>query len=129
MSNEALKAALEADPSLRIAILFGSMARDSAGSGSDVDLAVAADCPLDSQAKMALIETVSSLTGRPVDIVDLRSIGEPLLGQVLCKGQRLLVRDKGLLAGLMKRHLFDSADFLPYRQRMLAERRQAWIGQ
>ena len=30
--------------------------------------------------------------------------------------------------GLSKRHLFDQADYLPYRNRILAERRQAWIG-
>ena len=26
------------------------------------------------------------------------------------------------------RHLFDAADFLPYVERLLAERRRAWIG-
>lgn len=31
-------------------------------------------------------------------------------------------------AALLSRHLFDAADFLPYRNRILAERRQAWIG-
>lgn len=113
---------------MRIAILFGSMAGGGVDSESDLDLAVAADRPLDSGTRMALIDALSPRIGRPVDLVDLRTAGEPLLGQILCKGKLLLVRDTSLLAELMKRHVFDSADFLPYRRRLLAERRQAWIG-
>ena len=31
-------------------------------------------------------------------------------------------------AALIRRHLFDAADFQPYVDRILRERRQAWIG-
>mgnify|MGYP001406658797 CR=1 FL=1 len=34
----------------------------------------------------------------------------------------------GACAELLRRHLFDAADFLPYVERLLAERRRAWIG-
>lgn len=128
MDSEALKAYLATQPSLRLAILYGSLATGAARPDSDVDLAVAGERRLDAGDRTALIDGVGLATGRPVDLVDLRAVGEPLLGQILHHGKRLLVRDELLLAELIKRHLFDSEDFLPYRRRILAERRRAWIG-
>ena len=61
-----------------------------------------------------------------MDLVDLHTAGEPLLGQVF-KGQRLL-GSTTLYAQLLSRHLIDSADFLPLQQRILKERRDAWLG-
>lgn len=79
------------------------------------------------ETKMALIGDLSQVVGRPVDLIDLRVAGEPILGQILKHGVRLLGSDADY-AELIKRHLFDEADFMPYRRRILAERRQAWIG-
>lgn len=52
---------------------------------------------------------------------------EPLLGQILTHGRRVVGSDAER-AELIRRHLFDVADFLPYVERMLHERRRAWIG-
>lgn len=65
--------------------------------------------------------------GRPVDLVDLRVVGEPLLDQILGHGLRLLGDDEAL-ARLLSRHWLEEADFMPYRRRILAQRRQAWTG-
>jgi hypothetical protein len=62
--------------------------------------------------------------GRPIDLVDLHTAGEPLLGEVL-KGRRLLGSDTSY-ARLITRHLLDAADFLPYRERILSERGKQW---
>ncbi len=110
-----------------MAILFGSLAKDIATQRIDLDLAVWMDTALSVEAKMALIEALSQAIGRPVDLVDLGVTGEPLLGQILKHGVRLLGNDTGY-AGFIKRHLFEEVDFIPYRRRILAERRQAWIG-
>jgi predicted nucleotidyltransferase len=112
---------------IRLAILFGSLAKGRATPGSDLDLAVLMDAPLSAETKMALIGDLSQAIGRPVDLIDLRVTGESILGQVLKHGVRLLGSDTDY-AELLKRHLFDEADFMPYRRRILAERRQAWIG-
>lgn len=69
----------------------------------------------------------SQATGLPVDLIDLKHAGEPLQGQILKNGTRLLGDDTDYAAPL-SRHLFDAADFPPYRSRIPAERRQAWIG-
>lgn len=114
-------------PRLRAAYLFGSLASGKARPDSDLDIAVLASSPLTQEEKLALIGELATLTGRPVDLVDLATVGEPLLGQVLLHGRRLLGSDLEH-AWLIRRHVFEQADFVPYRNRILAERRRAWIG-
>ena len=112
-------------PQLRLAILFGSVATGSATYNSDIDLGLLADKPLSAELKLDLMQQLGVACGRPVDIVDLRTAGEPILGEVL-KGRRLL-GDSTTYAQLLSRHLIDAADFLPLQRRILAERREAWM--
>ena len=122
-----LMAALRVHSGIRLAILFGSLAEEREKPDSDLDLAVDAGHPLTVGEKTALIESLAFHTGRPVDLVDLRITGEPLLGQIL-RHCVLIQGSKSDHAALITRHLIDQADFLPYRNRILAERRQRWIG-
>ena len=124
--NNRIQQVLAQHGGIRMAILFGSLAKAQATPQSDLDLAIQMDAPLTAEAKMALIGELSQAIGRPVDLIDLRVAGEPLLGQILKHGARLLGSDSDY-AELLKRHLFEEADFMPYRRRILAERRQAWI--
>jgi predicted nucleotidyltransferase len=125
--NNRIQQVLAGHDDIRMAILFGSLAGGRATPQSDLDLAVLMDAPLSAETKMTLIGDLSQAIGRPVDLIDLRVAGEPLLGQILKHGVRLLGSDSDY-AELLKRHLFEEADFMPYRRRILAERRQAWIG-
>jgi len=122
-----LKATLREHGGVRLAILFGSRSTGLARPNSDLDVAVQMAAPLNADDKIALIEALAAATGLPVDLVDLKPVGEPLLGQILKNGIRLIGSDADY-AALLTRHLFDAADFLPYRNRILAERRRAWIG-
>ena len=122
-----LSAVLSAFPQIELAVLFGSVARGGERPGSDIDIAVAARRALSITEKIALVEALALRTGRPIDLVDLRTVSEPLLGQVLRHGRRLLGSDRAY-GELISRHLFEQADFMPYRARVLAERRAAWIG-
>lgn len=122
-----LREILESHPGIRQAVVFGSVASGKAGPDSDLDIAVEAEHPLDAAERMRLIGELAAATGRPVDLIDLKTAGEPLLGQILQHGRRILGSDTDY-AALIRRHLFDVEDFLPYVQRMLHERRQAWIG-
>ena len=115
-------------PQIKLGILFGSVGRRQARADSDLDLAIAADGPLDVSEKMALIEALAQLTSRPVDLVDMQLAGGLLLQEILTKGKRIYNTDSHLHAELIKRMLFNEADFMPYRDRILAERRKAWIG-
>jgi predicted nucleotidyltransferase len=112
-------------PQFELAILFGSQARGDATGESDIDLALLSDAPISSSLKLELIELIGARFGRPVDIVDLYYAAEPILGQVF-KGKRLLGAD-ATYANLLTKHLINTADFVPLQQRILTERRNAWI--
>ena len=43
--------------------------------------------------KMAIIASLAEATGCPIDLVDLRRVGEPLMGQILTHGWRLMGSD------------------------------------
>lgn len=122
-----IKQVLDRHPIIRLAVLFGSLAKGTAGRDSDLDLAIDVDRPLEEHEKMQLIAELAEALGRPVDLVDIFSVGEPLLGQIVTRGKRIL-GDNTRYALLLSKHLFDQADFMPYRSRILKERRQAWIG-
>lgn len=123
--NQQLHDILANYPQIELAILFGSLANGQATPQSDLDLAVQADKPLDVDLKMALIGDLAEAFGRPVDLVDLRTAGEPLMGQIF-KGRRILGSTTAY-GKLLAKHLRDVADFLPYRERILKQRRDAWI--
>ncbi|MDQ6954590.1 MAG: nucleotidyltransferase domain-containing protein [Mariprofundaceae bacterium] len=118
---------LQQHPEIKQAILFGSLARNCAHAESDVDLAIALENVLDSEDKQRFLEDIGVLMGRPVDLVDLKTVGEPLLGQILQHGKRLVGND-AMYGDLLSKHAFLEVDFIPLRQRILDERRLAWIG-
>jgi predicted nucleotidyltransferase len=125
--RERIRSVLERHPEIRIALLFGSLAAGKERRNSDLDLAVAAGEPLGAQQKAALIEELAQVTGRAVDVVDLRTAAGLVLKNALTTGVRLRVTDHALLAELVKRMWFDEADFEPYRRRILEARRKQWI--
>ena len=114
------------EPDIDLAVVFGSAATGQMRPDSDVDVAVLARAPLSAERKRALIATLATEVGRPIDLVDLRTAGVALTGVIIRTGKRLLCRGSRVWAGLLARNLLDSADFLPYRERILARRRQAW---
>lgn len=127
-AQEVIRPVLERHPEIRIALLFGSLAAGKGRRDSDLDLAVAAAQPLSADQKTALIAELAQATGRPVDLVDLRTAAGLVLKEALTTGLRLRVTDNALLAELVKKMWFDEADFQPYRRRILEARRKQWIG-
>ncbi len=117
---------LSRDADIDLAILFGSVATGCERADSDIDLAVLTRAPLTAERKHALTASIADAAGRPVDLVDLHTAGVGLTGIILRTGKRLVCRQPRIWAELLARNLVDSADFLPYRERILTERRQAW---
>ena len=93
---------------------------------SDLDLAVLGKTPLSANEKIELIAALAQQVGRPIDLVDLYEGPQPLLGQVIRDGRRILGTDSAF-AALITRNLLDQADFVPLQNRILAERREAWL--
>jgi len=112
-------------PQFKLAILFGSQVTGNVTAESDIDLALLSNAPISSSLKLELVEQIGARFGRPVDIVDLFYAAEPVLGQVF-KGKRLL-GDDATYARLLTKHLINTADFVPLQQRILTQRRNAWI--
>jgi hypothetical protein len=69
---------------------------------------------------------IALATGRPVDLVDLRSAGVVLRREILRRGRTLVERDPALRAHLIVRMLGDVEDLLPYVERIHRERRERW---
>jgi uncharacterized protein len=120
-----IQTVLNTHSEIQLAYVFGSIAKATSTPTSDLDIAIQTATPLGVHAKIQLIEELAAATGRAVDLIDLRTAGEPLLGEILRDGIRL-TGSNSAHAETINRHLFDSADFLPYVRRMLAERRQRW---
>ncbi len=125
--TDQLRSALADFPGLELVLLFGSLGSGQARPDSDVDIAVQADHSLSAQERMELIDTVFQTLKRPVDLVDLRTAGEPTRGQVVRHGRRVL-GSSAAHGRLIYTQLVDQADFGPLRRRILEERRMAWTG-
>lgn len=98
-------------------ISTASVAAKNARADSDVDVAALAETPLDAGRKIRLISDIAPATGRPVDLIDLATVGAPLLGQILRHGVRIH-GDAALHAQWVTRHIFNNEDFMPYVKRM-----------
>lgn len=87
---DSLREALSPFPYLDLAVVFGSMAVGAESPNSDLDIAVQARQPLSSDQKMVLMEALALVVNRPVDLIDLRMAGQPLLHEIVSKGQQIL---------------------------------------
>ena len=112
---------------VEVAWLFGSLAQGRERPGSDLDVAVLGERPLSATDKKQLIERLARVSGRPVDLIDLQATRGPIVGRTLQDGTPLFCDDTVLYAELIKRWWFDQADWLPYRRRILKDRRERWM--
>ena len=83
--SDALVRVLDREPGLRLAVLFGSAARETTHAGSDVDVGVAG-IPVSRLA--ALESALSRAVGRPVDLVDLTTAPPLLRFEIARDGRR-----------------------------------------
>jgi predicted nucleotidyltransferase len=125
MSTEILTA-LQLIDGLELAVIFGSVAQGKARTDSDLDIAVRYAAPLDADEKLTLIRALGVASGRPVDLIDLRTAGPIVARQALTLGKRIFGTDTDF-ASQLSRTLIDYADFAPLIERTLRERREAWM--
>lgn len=98
-----LTASLAAYEDVVVAIAFGSAVKGGLGPDSDVDVAVLTDPALAPERAGALIADLGAASGRPVDLVDLRTAGVLITREALTHGRRLTCRDRGALAAILSR--------------------------
>ena len=114
-------------PDIEFACVFGSFAQSRQTPASDIDVAVAAQAPIDLDRRLALNDEVASATGRPVDLVDLHRAGPLLLTQALTKGKRVVKRDSRVLARLLVKMWYLNADLMPLVRMIQDTRRKRFL--
>ena len=92
--NKQYKQLLANENSVQLAIIFGSIAMGKETPESDLDIAILEAKPMSIRRKYRLIEKLALKTGRSIDLIDLHTVGEPLLGQILKYGQRIKNNDQ-----------------------------------
>ena len=117
---------LSSQEDIVVGIAFGSLAVGQARPHSDVDIAVLGLTPLSADRKAELIRALAAVTGRPVDLIDLRTAGVAARRAAIRGGRRLVCKDRRAYDALVSKMMTDAEDFLPYRERMLRERLTAW---
>ena len=113
-------------PDIRFAVLFGSMAQATERPDSDIDVAVQADKQLTADERIAVTEALALAFNRPVDLIDLRTAGQPLLDQIVSNGIQVL-GPRRYWGELIFRNIMENEDFVPYQKRILEGRRRAWM--
>jgi predicted nucleotidyltransferase len=111
---------------VRLAILFGSAARDAMHAGSDIDLAVALTDG-GPEKMLSLGTELSALGGREVDLLDLTDLHGFILREVLTQGVLLVRRDGSLYESLIRRMLFEESDWLPIKRAAMKEQLESFL--
>lgn len=100
-------------PAILVCLLFGSAAEDRHLEGSDVDVAVAGDRPLDEETTDDLRAQLEGQLSSEIDLLDLQRLDGLILREILVNGETVRVHDEGLLARFISRMLFHEADMMP----------------
>ncbi|MGH7319207.1 MAG: type VII toxin-antitoxin system MntA family adenylyltransferase antitoxin [Candidatus Rokuibacteriota bacterium] len=91
---DAIRRVLERHPEVRVAYVFGSMARGEGRARSDIDVALLFGSePLPGTVE-GLAEELEAAVGRVVDLIVLAAAPPLLAHEVVTAGQRVLCRDE-----------------------------------
>lgn len=105
---------------------FGSYAKNTARPDSDVDICIATDRPLAAETKLQYLSELTLLLTKEVDLLDLHSANGVILKEALHTA-KWIRKDPATFAQILKRMLFEQADFQPYYQRMLKGKRERFL--
>lgn len=108
----------QSEKSIRAAILYGSFASGKQTSHSDIDLGVYLETPLTVEMKEKIISDLALQFHRPIDVLDLNNIHVPLSQEVLTKGIWIKLDEKPIKERLVKKMIYEVADFLPLKTKM-----------
>jgi len=114
-------------PEIRLALLYGSYAKDAATARSDVDIAVAGAGPIDRNRLFELSGELGIFLGREIDLVDLSRIDGLILHRIVTQGIRVKT-DPSLYVRFASKAYGYIADFKPLQDRMRASRLRRFIG-
>lgn len=118
LAVESIPRVLNDFPEIKVAILFGSAARDRLTPDSDVDIAVAGQGPLVLEMKAALVAHLSEALHHDVDLIDMQLVSGIILQQALCTGV-ILKSDDVVYPALLKKMWYNQSDMMPLTRMVL----------
>jgi hypothetical protein len=119
---DALRRALEAEPDVAYALLFGSSARGTRRADSDVDVAIGLvrSAARDVHALGTLAARLTAAVGRPVDLALLDEAPPALAYRIFRDGRLIVERDHTALVARKARAIIEYLDFKPVEERCAA---------
>ena len=105
--KEKIKDKLNSFSNIHIGIVFGSYAKDCNRSGSDLDIAVAADKSMANQEMAHIKAQLNIALDKDIDLIDLNSVRGLILREALCEGEVILKKDILLLNSLLFKFLLE----------------------
>lgn len=124
---ELCREALSRIPKIKLAIVYGSVVTGRMRSKSDIDVAVLCEDALNIDERSSLIDCLSSVCRREIDLVDLYGLDGEILRQILCKGRILIKKDGAAYYHLARRMIYNEADFMPLVRRAQKEQIRKFI--
>lgn len=115
---ETIRRALEPDPRIAYALVFGSTARGTARARSDVDVALGlvTGVRLSALDVGELASRLEAAAGRPVDLVLLDEAPPGLAYRVFRDGQVIFARDRRAMSERKARAILEYLDFRPVEE-------------
>lgn len=112
---------------IQIAILYGSFARGTETTTSDIDIAIGGSEKFPPKILANLNLELSKLLNREIDIVDLNNINGTILTQILTKSTMLKKENKILYAELIRKMIYFEEDMAPNLRYILDYRREKFL--
>lgn len=122
-----IAAALQREPELVLALIFGSRAGPHPRFDSDLDVAVLGKGPLDSAQRVRIVESLAAVAGTAVDLIDLAVESGVVARAALLSGRLLFCRSPERYQERLRQLVYDAEDFLPPLRRGQQEAVQRWI--
>lgn len=108
---EKLENHLQGDANTLFALVFGSMAGGRAKPDSDLDLAVYFRRPPEGLEVLRMVNDLSNLAGREIDLVILNRASAFLRHQVMKNGLRLVIRDRSAYIRFREKTMTDYDEY------------------
>lgn len=102
---------LSRDPNILFALMFGSYAAGRQKKGSDLDIGIYFEKPLEGLALLHLISTLSDLAGRDVDVVVLNKASAFLRHQVMKHRITLFIKDSVVYTKFREKTISDYDEY------------------
>ncbi len=102
---------------LKCVVLYGSFARGTYTGDSDIDLAACYNHKMTSDEYFKLTMSLSDVTDRKIDFVDLYSVYPPHSQEIFKYGE-WIKKDSILFAQILSRTLAEEKDFLPIKTKI-----------